>query len=425
MSFIPEKQSIAVVGLGVAGLTSALMLDEKHEVTLFEKNHYLGGHTNTITIDNGPDARTRVDTGFIVYNDQNYPTFIRLLKLLGIEGRDSDMSFGFHREVDGFAYSSYVPKGLFADRLNLFKPSFLKMIADILNFNKQSLRDLEENKLSNLTLGAYLDQGNYGREFLNSYLIPMGAAIWSTPPGEMLDFPAETFLCFFKNHGLLALKGRPRWRSIPGGSKSYVEAIERKFKGVVKTNTTVQKIVREGEKVKVISEEGEALTYDYVIMGAHADQALSLLEAPTEDEKRLLGAWKYTQNPTVLHTDVSVMPKNKRAWASWNYTLEAGADEQNVVSLTYDMNRLQGLETEQTYLVTLNRKKEIPKEKTIREINYTHPSYNFDSVKTQEELQKLNGASRIFFCGSYFGYGFHEDAVKSATKVLEHFGCSL
>ncbi len=416
--------NVAVVGSGVAGLTTAHLLAQKHRVTLYEKNDYLGGHTNTVTLTRGPDAGTSIDTGFIVYNDRNYPTFIRLLQSLGIQGQASDMSFSFSSREHDFEYSSYVPAGLFAQKKNLFNSVFYSMIFDILRFNRQAVRDLLEHKLDGLTLGAYLDKLTLGEPFMNFYLIPMGAAIWSTPSREIFFFPAKSFLQFFYNHGLLALKGRPAWLTIPGGAHTYVREIRSRFRGEVLINASIRSIRRTPEEVLIEANE-ERRSYDYVILAAHADESLRLLTDPAADEKKLLGAWEYIPNIATLHTDKSVMPKNPRAWASWNSTLEMPLYPEAPVSLTYHMNRLQSLNTVNPYFVTLNRHQAIPAEHVHKVIHYTHPKYTPQSLATQSALTGLNGINRTFFCGSYFGYGFHEDAVKSAAAVAEMFGITL
>lgn len=417
--------NIAVIGSGAAGLTAAHLLAQKHRVTLYEKNDYLGGHTNTITLSRGPDAGTPVDTGFIVYNDQNYPTLIRLLQQLGISGQPSDMSFSFSSRSHHFEYSSYVPRGLLAQTKNLFNPRFYSMVFDILRFNRQAVRDLLGNRLEGLTLGAYLDKLEMGEPFMNFYLIPMGAAIWSTPAREMLLFPAKSFLRFFYNHGLLALKGRPSWRTIPGGSQTYVREIRARFKGDVLLNTDIRAIHRTPEEVRINEKSTGARCYDFVVLASHADESLKLLADPEEDEKRLLGAWEYIPNTAILHTDESAMPESRRAWASWNYILETPLHPDAPVSLTYHMNRLQRLNTQKQYFVSLNRHQRIPDQHVHKVIHYTHPKYTPQSLATQTALTGLNGLNRTFFCGSYFGYGFHEDAVKSAVAVAEMFGITL
>ncbi len=415
---------IAVVGSGVAGLTAAWLLDPHHQVTLLERDTRLGGHTHTVCIPDGPDAGTPVDTGFIVYNPRNYPQFIRLLERLDIQGQPSDMSFSFSRAGD-FEYSSYVPRGLLAQPSNLLRPAFYGLVAGILRFNREAVRDLEAGTVGNQTLGEYLEKHRLNETFKRNYLLPMGAAIWSTPPGEMMKFPAATFLRFFYNHGLLALKDRPHWLTIPGGSRSYIEKMKKDFRGEMNTAIDIETIERSQDAILLREKSGKERRFDYIVIATHADQALPLLKNPSPDERKLLGVWRYTRNETVLHTDESAMPKRKNAWASWNYLIEPGCPDDNRVSLTYHMNRLQNLKTRQSYFVTLNRRQAFPENKVIRRMLYTHPCYTRESLESQKSLPELNGKNRTFFCGSYFGYGFHEDAVKSALQVVSHFGISL
>jgi len=420
-----ERLNIAVVGAGVSGLVCADLLQHEHEVTLIERNDYVGGHTNTITIPEGPDAGTCVDTGFIVYNSRNYPNFINWLERHGIQGQDSDMSFGYSSELSNVAYSSFIPWGIFAQKKNIFSPRFHKMIRDIKTFNEQATSDLNSGGLGNMTLAEYVADKNYSAAFRDFYLFPMGAAIWSTSLDEMAAFPAEAFFRFFSNHGLLALKDRPQWMVIPGGSQNYVKQVLANFKGTVKTNAEISSISRTQDEVSVRYQTGETERFDYVVLATHADEALVLLEEPSDEERRLLSPWEYSSNHTVLHWDESVMPKEKGAWASWNYRVEKPHSASHPVTLTYHMNRLQSLKTTRQYFVTLNREKAIDPLKITKEIDYMHPKYSIESMATQAELPKLNGQNRSFFCGSYFSYGFHEDAVKAALAVVKHFGVSI
>ncbi len=431
-----SQLNIAVVGAGAAGITAAYILSRKHKVTLFDSNTYVGGHTNTIVIPHGPDSGTPVDTGFIVFNDRTYPLLNELFRQLNVPIRKSDMSFSYFDEKTGFQYSSNVPDGLLAQRSNLFRPKFWKFLGDILKFNERSVRDLRSGMLGRVTMGEYLKAGGYSDLFVQSYILAMGAAIWSTPRGKMLEFPAETFVRFFENHGLLTLKDRPQWYTVTGGSHSYVKAFLKQFHGGVHTHSPVQSIRREPDGVHVHLANHGKYHFDKVVIAAHADEALKMLDDPSKDEKRLLGVWQYSQNDTVLHTDVSVMPPNARAWASWNYVEEKekgvrplleqkGSDPFFPVSVSYDMNRLQGLKTHDRYFVTLNRLTSIPEDKIICKILYTHPTYTFESLASQKELPSLNGVRNTYFCGSYFGYGFHEDAVRSSVNVAKMFGMEL
>lgn len=414
-----SKLNIAVVGGGVAGITASHILSRTHHVTLFERNSYVGGHTNTIIIPDGPDAGTPVDTGFIVMNDKTYPLLHQFLRELNVPVRNSDMSFSFYSELTGFQYSSNVPDGLLAQRRNIFSPVFWGMVGEILKFFRQSRRDLKSGILGTILLGDYLARGKYSENFIRNYLVPMGAAIWSASPNEMLKFPAQTFVQFFENHGLLTLTERPQWQSVVGGSHSYVKVFLKQFPGIVKTDARIQSVRRVETGIEIRMENGSVEKFDRVVIAAHADEALKLLADPSADEKRLLGAWTYSKNHTVLHTDESVMPPNQRAWASWNYVEERGANGSRPVSVSYDMNRLQGLKTAKRYFVTLNRLKPIEKKFIIKEIDYTHPTYMFASLASQKELPKLNGIRNTYFCGSYFGYGFHEDAVRAGVEAAE------
>ncbi len=420
-----SNQSIAVIGAGVAGIVSAYILSRKYDVTLIEAADYVGGHTNTITIERGPDEGTPVDTGFIVLNDHNYPNFQEFLRQLNVPTRESNMSFSYYCRETKLGYNSYVPNGLFAQRQNLFNPKFLSMIRDIIRFNTGVLRDLNDGKLHNQTIGEYIGRKGYSKGFTDYYLVPSTAAIWSTPPDETLDFPAEALVNFFKNHHLLMLFNRPLWRTVIGGSQQYVKAFLAQFSGAVLTNAPVIGIKRDETGVDVHIKDAPSRRFDKVVIAAHADQALKMLDDPSTEEQRLLGAWRYHKNDTVLHTNASIMAPNRRVWASWNYIRDNSANGLNPVNVTYWMNSLQGLQTTHPYFVTLNDPNPIPDEHVIKNILYTHPHYTFDSLNTQADLPKLNGQQHTYFCGSYFGYGFHEDAVKSAVDVGRAFGLEL
>ncbi|QGR00285.1 FAD-dependent oxidoreductase [Paenibacillus psychroresistens] len=417
--------NIAIIGGGVAGLTAAHILDRQHRITLYEKNNYVGGHTNTVVIPDGPDQGIAVDTGFIVLNNQTYPLFSRLLQQLGVAVRDSEMSFSYYNEENQFQYAGTSVNGLFAQRINLLRPAFYKMLHDITYFNKRALVDLHNGALLGLSLGQYLFRLNFSKAFIHQYLLPMGAAIWSTPASYVMEYPVESFVRFFKNHGLLSLSNRPQWQTVMGGSHSYVKAFLKQFSGEIQLNAQIASVHRDLSGVSMQMRDGSERKYDRVIMAAHADESLKLLADPSIEEQKWLGAWKYSSNHTVLHTDSSVLPPLKRAWASWNYGKEKNTGDNQPVSLTYYMNRLQGLQTHAHYCVTLNRSKPIPANQIIREFNYMHPMYSLAALDSQRKLPALNGVKNTYFCGSYFGYGFHEDAVRSAVDVTMNFGLSL
>lgn len=417
--------SVAVIGGGVSGIVSAWLLQRRHRVTLFERNDYVGGHTNTVTIPDGPDAGTPVDTGFIVLNDRTYPLLHRFLASLEVPVRDADMSFGFACELTGLQYAGTTLNGLFAQRLNIVSPRMHGMIADVVRFNRRARVDLESGIVVDLTLAEYLARLQVGDAFRDYYLLPMGAAIWSTNAHRMLEFPAESFLRFFLNHGLLTLTDRPQWQTVVGGSQSYVRAFLKAFQGEVRTGTRLHAVRREESGVTLLHDDGRSERFDRVVIATHADEALALLADPSDDERRLLGAWEYARNPTVLHTDNSFLPSNRRAWASWNYRREAQAGSHIPLSVTYHMNRLQGLSTARQYCVTLNSQREFAEGSVIASFPYKHPQYTFRSLATQAELPRLNGRRNTFFAGSYFGYGFHEDAVRSGNEVGRLFGESL
>jgi len=416
---------IAVIGGGVAGITASYLLQRRHAVTLYEKNDYVGGHTHTIVLEEGPDGGTPVDTGFIVLNDRTYPLFSRFLSQLQVPIMKTEMSFSYNCRQTGLQYASSNFNTIFAQRLNLLRPSFWHMLLGITRLNSKTRQQLQQGNLKGLRLGEYLDREGFSQKLIEAYLIPMAAAIWSTPDVKMMDFPAEAFFRFFENHGLLTLTDQPQWYVVKGGSHAYVKAFLHTFTGRALTNHGVTS-VRRGESGPVVRlEDGREEPYDRVVIAAHANEAYRMLADPSPDETRLLSPWQYANNHTVLHTDISLLPPNRRAWASWNYVRERDVESESPVTVTYHMNRLQSLKTENNYCVTLNPVTPIPGEYIIREIEYTHPMFTFDALKTQQDLPVLNGQNNTSFCGSYFGYGFHEDAVRSAVKMAEQFGIDL
>lgn len=416
---------IAVVGAGVAGLTAAYLLQRRHRVTLFEKNDYPGGHTHTIVLPDGPDSGTPVDTGFIVMNHRNYPLLTRLFEQLGVALRDSDMSFGYWDRQTGLQYAGSDLNTMFAQRRNIVSPRFLGMVRDVLRFYRRANRDLREDAVpATLTLGDYLRQGGYAQTFVRHHIVPMGAAIWSTPAQRMMEFPARNFLHFFRNHGLLSLDDRPQWKTVEGGSHVYVRRMLEQAKIALHLSAPIAGVRRLEQGVELVPEQGEPRQFDAAVLACHADQALAMLTDPSGPESRLLGAWQYAPNHTALHTDATVMPSLRRVWSSWNYVRDAGAADA-AATLSYHMNRLQRLRAERDYFVTLNRCAAFPAGSVVAEMNYEHPTYSREALAAQQELPALNGVRRTWFCGSYFGYGFHEDAVRAGVQVARAFQLDL
>ena len=421
-----EQLRIAVIGSGVAGLTATWLLQRRHEVVLFEKNEKPGGHTNTIVVPEGPDAGTPIDTGFIVCNDKNYPLLHKLLDQLGVAWRWSDMSFGFCCRETGLMYAGTDFNGLFAQRGNLFSPSFWSLLLDIRRFCTAARTDLHAGRLGTETLEQFLQRHGISDAAVRNYIVPMGAAIWSATHRDMLAFPAQTLIRFWENHGLLSLEDRPRWQTITGGSHSYIKAMLPKFARVkIHLDARIASVQRGTEAVTIRHADGREDRFDHVVLATHADEALKLLADPTPEESRLLGPWRYQLNRTVLHSDARVMPPLRRAWASWNYVRPARLDPDRPVPVTYHMNRLQGLQTKHDYFVTLNAPDEIEPAKIVKVIDYLHPVFSAESDATRAGLSALVRAGRTSFCGSYFGNGFHEDAVRAGEAVAKSFGESL
>jgi uncharacterized protein len=420
-----STRKIAVIGGGVAGIVTAYLLQRKFEVSLFEKNDYIGGHTHTVVLEDGPDAGTAVDTGFIVFNEKTYPNFIRFLAQLKVEKLKSSMSFSYYDVRTGMAYASTSVDTFLAQRMNIFKPSFWMMALAILRFNHITPKHLEEGKLKGLTLGEFLAGHRFNRHFVEQYLIPICASVWSAPDVRMLEFPMETFARFFLNHGLLSIVNQPQWYVVKGGSHAYVKAFLKTFRGRVFSRTPVTSITRGGNGISLKTSDGAEDAFDAVIVACHADEALRMLADPSPDERRLLGAWDYSHNRTILHHDTSFLPPFPKVWASWNYMRMESVESGSPVMLTYYMNRLQGLAAQQQYCVTLNPKKPVPPDAVIREMVYNHPVYTPESLATQAGIAEINARQNTYFCGSYLGNGFHEDAVKSAVAVARSFGIEL
>lgn len=400
---------IAIIGSGISGLTAARRLCTDHEVTVFEANDYVGGHTNTIDVEL-EGRRWAVDTGFIVFNDWTYPNFIALMNEIGVASQPSDMGFGVRCERTGLEYCGSSLDQLFAQRRNLASPGFWGMIRDILRFNREAPRLLEGHE-DVLELGAYLARERYSTRFIEHYIVPMGAAIWSTDPATMLSFPARYFVEFFANHGLLSVNDRPQWRVISGGSRSYIGPLTRPFADRIRLNAPVARVLRDDVGVELVLRDGHRARFDAVVFACHSDQALAMLAKPTDAEREVLGAIPYQPNVAVLHTDERMLPRRHKAWAAWNYHIPA--EKQAAVSVTYNMNILQGLDAQAQFLVTLNPTMDIDPNKIIRRIVYQHPVYTPEGIAAQRRRSELMGRHHSFYCGAWWSYGFHEDGVKS------------
>ena len=415
---------MAVIGAGVAGLTAAHILSKKYEITLIEKDNRIGGHTNTINVEE-KGKEIGVDTGFIVLNDRNYPHFKKLLNNLDIKIRNTDMSFSYYDENDGFNYAGTGISGYFSQKRNLFSPKHYRFLLNVKKYSKIAAKDVKSKKILDETLGEYLIRKNFPSEIKNKFMIPMGAAVWSGSRKDILNFPAKMFLRFFDNHGILDLNNAPQWHTVSGGSCTYVRKILEKFNGTLIKGNGVTEIRRESNSVALKLEKGEELTFDKVVCASHADQTYRMVKDLTKKEEEILKPWKYSKNVTILHTDHSFMPPTKSAWACWNYVKNKESNDTDDVSVTYYMNRLQGLKTSKDYFVTLNPTRDVPEDKTIFQTIYTHPKYTQTAISTQENIEAVNGTNRLYFCGSYCRYGFHEDAVMSAVNVAKQLGCEL
>jgi len=411
---------IAVIGTGIAGNVAAYKLRQNHDVTVFESGAHIGGHTNTVDVYE-EDRPFAVDTGFIVFNDRTYPHFIQLLEEIGQASKPSEMSFSVQAERSAVEYSGSSLNALFAQRRNIIRPPFFRMIRDILRFNRSALPNIDQQNESE-SLGHYLLKNGYSDEFVDHYLVPMAAAIWSAEPGSVLDMPVGFLIRFFANHGLLQVKDRPVWHVIKGGSRQYVEKLVRGHRDRIRLNCPVQSIQRTSDGIDLHTASGGKEHFDYVFVACHSDQALSLISDPTFDEQEVLGAIRYQPNEAILHTDDSLMPKRRRAWAAWNYHIPEDASRH--VAVTYNMNILQGLSKKNQYLVTLNNDRHINPRKIIRTIQYEHPIYSREAVAAQQRQADIN-QDRTFFCGAYWRNGFHEDGVVSALDALDHFEESL
>ncbi|EJZ59996.1 NAD/FAD-binding protein [Pseudomonas fluorescens R124] len=413
---------IAIIGSGIAGLTCAYLLNRQHDVTVFEASDWVGGHTHTVEV-TVEGRKYAVDTGFIVFNDWTYPNFIRLLGQLGVSFKPTEMSFSVTDPDTGLEYNGNNLNSLFAQRSNLLSPGFWGMLRDILRFNKEAQRDLSEQRIAaDTTLDDYLKAGGYGERFILHYIVPMGSAIWSMPMAEMLNFPLQFFVRFFKNHGLLSVSDRPQWQVIEGGSSAYVAPLTAVFKDKIRLSCPVTRIDRDEHGVVIHSPAGIE-RFDKVVLACHSDQALQLLATPSQAERSILGALPYADNEVVLHTDTRLLPTRKLAWASWNYRL-SGAGHTHA-AVTYDMNILQGIQSDTTFCVSLNQSAGISPSKVLARYTYAHPQFSLAAVAAQNRWAELDGQQHTHYCGAYWANGFHEDGVVSALRVAAAFGESL
>ncbi len=408
---------IAIIGAGIAGNTIAWHLNKKHDITVFEADAHVGGHTHTHQVE-AFGREYNIDTGFIVYNDWTYPNFIKMLDTLGVETQSSSMSFSVSDEVSGFEYNGTSLNSLFAQRSNLFRPKFLWMIRDILRFNKEAPLLLEDSN-QDMSFGEYLKKHAYSQSFIRNYIVPMGSAIWSADPNQMFQFPAKFFIRFFHNHGMLSVSNRPEWRVIKGGSQAYVSKLTAEFKDRIQLSSPIEKVSRTENGVLVKPKGAEAQKFDWVFFACHSDQALNMLTDASQDEKTILSALPYQKNTIVLHTDAKLMPKRRLAWAAWNYHLTA--KPLGLAAVTYNMNILQSLDSPEPFLVTLNHTANIDPTKIIKTLNYTHPVFSAEGIDAQSKHAIISGVNKTAYAGAYWRNGFHEDGVASALAALQHF----
>ncbi|WP_425616110.1 NAD(P)/FAD-dependent oxidoreductase [Anatilimnocola sp. NA78] len=415
---------IAVIGSGISGLLTARLLASRHHVCLYEAGPTLGGHTCTIDVELAGQSFA-VDTGFMVFNQRTYPNFCRLLDLIGIDSQPSDMSFSVRCDRTGLEYEGSSLNGLFAQRRNFLRPRFYRLLADILHFNRVAIA--AQGKLSDeQSLGEFVRAHRLGSDFVEQYLVPMGAAIWSTQPSRMLEFPARFTLAFMHNHGLLQVRDRPVWRTIPGGARRYAMRLAADIQEV-QLASPIRQVTRHNQGVLVSAANADPRTFDHVVLGCHSDQALRILADSSADEREVLSAIPYQTNEVIVHTDISLLPRTRRAWASWNYLTPQVDGEQATadVAVTYDLSRLQNVKSPTPILATLNSPLEIAPQKVLRRLEFQHPVFSRASAVAQARWAEINGPRRTWFCGAYWGHGFHEDGVRSALAVAKEFGVSL
>lgn len=417
---------IAIIGTGISGLTCAHLLAPKHDIHVFEANNYIGGHTATVNLKTASGSYD-IDTGFIVFNDWTYPNFIKLMTKLGVPSQPTSMGFSVKSDSTGLEYNGTNLNSLFVQRTNLIRPSFYRMIKDILRFNKTSVQVLnEDNEDATLSLGAYLKKYKYSSEFQHHYILPMAGAIWSSTNNQVTEFQIKFFVQFFKNHGLLSVDHRPVWQVIKNGSSSYIKPLIKEFEDKIKLNSPAYEVLRKGDQVllKYKGPDGyKEEEFDHIIIATHSDQAIRMIKDPTPDETRIFSSLKYQSNSVLLHTDESILPKKNLGRAAWNYLITKG--DQKQVTVTYDMNILQNIKSPETFCVSLNMDHLIDPQKILRKFTYEHPVFTQETIKSQACWHEVSGRNRTHFCGAYWGNGFHEDGVNSALKVCSYFGETL
>lgn len=406
---------IAIVGSGISGLVCAYLLRRDHDVTVFEAADWIGGHTHTLELET-PSGRWAVDTGFIVYNERNYPMFTRLLDDLRVPSQPATMSFSVRCERTGLEYNGSSLAQLFSQRRNLVRPSFYRMVVDIARFSREAPVDLATAP-AELTIGEYVRREAYSTHFIDHYLVPIGAAIWSQPPGRLLDMPASFLVRFLDNHGMLSLGERPPWRTVSGGAARYVDAMVSGFRDRIRLGHPVRRVTRAADHVLVDDER-----FDHVILACHADQALAMLTDPSPAERAILGALPYQTNAVLVHTDVSVLPRRRRTWGGWNYHIRREPDRDAPVAVTYNMNALQSLDAPETFCVTLNHEDAIDPARVLARLTYQHPVYTHAGTAAQARHDEISGMRHTHYCGAYWGNGFHEDGVRSAIAAASGLG---
>lgn len=410
-------QTLAIIGTGIAGMGCAHLLQHNYDLTIFEKNDYIGGHTNTVSVDEDGKP-VYMDTGFMVFNFETYPNLCKLFEEINAPVKKTDMSFSVQYVPTGLEYCGSGLNGLFAQRKNIFNIGYIKMLMEITRFNKISVEILDKPEYANHSLADYIKEFKFSEEMLLKYLVPMSSAVWSTPMDKMLDFPAVTLIRFFKNHGFLGLNTQHQWYTLHNGSQAYREILIKPFKDKIQVNNAAVSVKRLANgKAQVTTANGQQQEFDKVIFASHANETLKMLYEPTADEQRLLSVFHYEKNKATVHSDESVMPKNRRTWSSWNYRIEERNGKQ-VPTTIYWMNQLQGVSEKKNYFVSINAiPGSVAQEKLIKEIDYEHPLFDVAAIRAQDELYKLNESGPLYFCGSYFKYGFHEDAYKSAVEL--------